>query len=230
LSVFRNILALSFGFLVLGGLGDALAAFPAPAPFGSSGTASVTFDGLQFSVSAASCTYTQNGSVQSSCAGSGDQLAIIASNRGQPTLAIEPISASNALSCTHCGGATSLHFTLVVTRASGSSATVTSFSNALSGSGTSNVYSNVSYTGGGSANVTLASPTNSATFSNALPSSMSFTVNLGLGAFTTGTLSLAMDALHFSPAPEPASIALIATGLTGLTVVRRRVRRNRSLR
>jgi hypothetical protein len=75
----------------------------------------------------------------------------------------------------------------------------------------------------------MASPINSATLTSDLSgnSTMSFTVNLGLNARNPGTLQLAMDALHFSPAPEPASIALLATGLTGLMAARRHIKRDR---
>jgi len=70
-----------------------------------------------------------------------------------------------------------------------------------------------------SSTVTFDKTTSSFTFVDAL------TVN-SAGAVLGDTLNLNAVRLRFQPAPEPASIALFATGLFGLTAVRRRFSRS----
>jgi hypothetical protein len=75
-----------------------------------------------------------------------------------------------------------------------------------------------------SATSNLSIPSTTVNFTNTL-SSFSFDDQLldSTGSGTPGdTLTLTNVALLFQPAPEPASIALFATGLVGLTAVRRR--------
>jgi hypothetical protein len=238
-------MALAFAFLVLGGMGRAHALLPAGVDLINGN--SVTFDGLSFTISG--CTLSLNGGSANTCTNTGtgdnnDLLQITNSRRGQPTIAVlgngtgnaggsgSIAKGSNALACNNCAGVSELMFTLTLQRASGKSSTVTSFSNAIVGgspTGSTSVISNVTYNGtGATANVTLGSPTASASFSNALTGSspITFAVDLKLLGNGTSILALATESLHFSPAPEPASIALVVTGLTGLVAARRHIKRN----
>jgi hypothetical protein len=75
-----------------------------------------------------------------------------------------------------------------------------------------------------SATSNLSTPSTTVNFTNTL-SSFSFDDQIldSTGSGTPGdTLTLTNVALLFQPAPEPASIAMFATGLVGLTAVRRR--------
>jgi hypothetical protein len=59
----------------------------------------------------------------------------------------------------------------------------------------------------------------------ASPNAANFTINLGVTGVAGDTLQLTNVKLLLNPAPEPASIALVATGLMGLVAVRRRFSR-----
>jgi hypothetical protein len=186
-------------------------------------------DGLTFTVAA--CSYEANG-VQSSCAALDDSLSLVRSNRGAPTIEVIGHNGSNALSALPNSGLTQLTFTLdVIKTGPGSSAAVNVFSNAITGGSPAqspNVSSNMSYLTY-TANTTLAAPdAGSAMFASPALTAvnpMAVSLTLGLSAGSATTLTLAADALHFSPAPEPASIALLATGVAGLASVRRRFKK-----
>jgi hypothetical protein len=244
-SFFSKITALTFALLLLGGLSHASAQLPAGVDLINGN--SVTFDGLSFTVSG--CTLSLNGGTANACTNTGtgdtnDLLQITNSRRGEPTIEVlgngtgtaggsgSVAKGSNALACNNCLSASELKFTLTLQQAQGKTPAVTSFSNAIVGgtpTGSTSVISNVTYNGtGATANVTLGSPTASASFSNALTSAspISFAVDLKLMGNGSSILALAAEALHFSPAPEPASIALLVTGLAGLVAARRHIKRS----
>lgn len=223
-----SLLIFAFFTLVAGGharassIGDSVAL---------SSTSALIYDGLSFQIS--SCTYTLNGAVESSCSVSNDVLEISASNRGTPTIEIIGNSGSAALSCTNCTGSTSLDVTIKVKRASSKASTITTVSNAITGTASTSVTSKLYYP-----TATLLSTENGSTalssgavaVTNGLTgtsSSMSFTVDLGLAADNTGVLALSTDRLNFSPAPEPTTLALLCAGLVGLTAARGRSKGNR---
>lgn len=242
---FRKNTALALAFLLLSGLGHAQAQIRSPVDLIDGN--SLSFDGLSFTISG--CTLSLKGGAADSCTSTGvgdtnDLLEISGSRRGRPTIEVlgngtgtaggsgSVAKGSNALVCNKCTSASELKFTLTLAPANGKAPTVTGFSNAIIGGtsvGTNSVTSNASYTGvgGGSANVTLANPTASATVSNALPTTMAFAVDLRLAPNASSILALSTEALHFSPAPEPGSIALLLAGMTGLVAARRYIRSNR---
>lgn len=240
MGILKKITALLFALFVLGVVNHANAQLPAAVSLVSGST--VTFDGLQFTVS--SCSFRSNGTT-STCSAANDLLQVVASNRGTPTIEIlgngsgtdggtgSIAKGSAALACNACTGTSLLTVTIGVKRASGKASTITAFSNAITGNITnSGITSKVYY-----ATNTLKSSENAATklssgtiaITNALTSTsstMSFKVTLGLSAYSSGVLALNSDRLNFSPAPEPATIALFGVGLVGLTTVRRRLKRN----
>ncbi len=229
-------------FFMLGAADRANATFPSVDLVANN---SVTYDGLTFTVS--TCTLASNTATATNCstaAGAGqanDRLEVVASNRGTPTIEIVGngsgstggtaiAKGSAALACNLCSNTSTLSVRLDVTRAPTTSSTITAFSNAITANAqNSGITSQATYTGTGggtsteNASTLLSSGTIAVT--NALPTTMSFTVTLGLAAYSSGVLALSTDSLHFSPAPEPATIAVFGAGLAGLTAVRRRLKR-----
>lgn len=193
------------------------------------------YDGLQFTIS--NCNYSVNNVAQSNCKNA-DIEAEVFSNRGQPTIEFLGnglgSNGSAALRGTPgSGNTTSVNFRLAVAViASGKTGykagtTLTGASNALSESGYvsgTTIYADAVCTAGCS-NLNTSTPTTLFAASPVFASqNLSLTVTLGLSGNGSSTLVLNDAALHFSPAPEPATIALLATGLTGLLIFRRRFR------
>lgn len=248
LAILKKIAALAFASFVLGAMTDAYAQSIGTHVNLVSGQ-TVTYDGLSFKISA--CTFSSNGSTATNCSTSGtgqtnDYLEIVASNRGTPTIEIIGNGSGNAggtavakgsaaLACNKCTAASTLDVTIQVKRASGTASTVTSFSNAITGNTASSGITSAAYY----PNTTLLSTENASTnlasgpiaIANGLSNTssvMTFKVDLGLAAFTTGALALNTNRLNFSPAPEPAAIALFCVGLVGLTAARHRFTRKRA--
>lgn len=205
-----------------------IAGVPAHAQTYFAGNNSVSASGLTFSI--ASCTYTASG-VTSTCSGLPDTLLVEGSGRGGATIEVIGTGSSAALTGKTTSGLIQLAFTLNVTKTNpNSNVTVTNFSNAIAGTPSlSSVSSNMVYNSY-TANTTLAAPSaSSGSFTSPILTSanpMSVNMTLGLATGSSTTLALSNDVLHFSPAPEPGSIALLGTGLSGLIAIRRRLRKS----
>jgi hypothetical protein len=229
----KKLLVVTFMLCALGVWNHAEAAFPTAVTLITGH--SISYDNLTFTVS--SCTYVSDGS-NSSCSTLGDKLEVVASNRGQPTFEIIGGGTGNASNALYSGntrnGPTSLTVGFTITETSNNNhTTVTSFSNAITGTSSSSVTSNEVYSTYAADSIVSSAPTTSAgPFTSPLTSSggtMSVSLTLGLASGSTTALQLATDALHFSPAPEPATFALLGTGLAGLTAAKRRRRSKRDI-
>ena len=192
------------------------------------GELSFAITGCTFSTPTASTCGSDNAAVYGISSGRGGTLIGIGATGGYGSSAIYSGSSTNKVNDT-------LTFTLTVTPLTGSRG-VSSVTQTLAGTASSSglngdvtsVLSAFTPTGSpGSITVNPGSTTAADTFTlQGVGQSAHFTVTMNMNAstLTTGqTLALNSVALLFNPAPEPGSIALFATGLIGLTTVRRRI-------
>src|ERR1019366_2659363 len=204
---------------------------------------SFSIDGLKLTVSG--CTITGGSYTSSSCAG--DELVATSGNRGGITFQIQNYggTASAALDDTSSHHTVTMAYTIVVADNS-SSKVVIGATETLIGENNISVgtclrsCSTPGATGSSLFSVTASpnplvdtlavlgtnpqtAPVNSSTL-NSNSFTLSETLSLNAGGFTNGGLKINTLALHFTTTPEPASITIMALGLGGLAVARRRRR------
>jgi hypothetical protein len=202
-----------------------------------------TFGGLSFSISGCGYDSTTAFGTFTSCGTSTSpldnaEIVGISAGRGGTTIEIAPITGSSIYTRTQSKEIRELSFVLKVTPAltSGGLSAIQNTISASDGSVTADnalVSSTLSaFTGvtpspaSITSNIgTVATNTSFALTKN--PSSLSFNVDLRVANTGAGaeTLTLSNVVLRFTPAPEPASIALLLSGLSGLAAVRRRLGR-----
>ena len=193
-------------------------------------------DGLQFTV-ATGCSANGTGG----CSGADIEVAFDGSRRGAPTIEFLDNGSGNPSAALSANHPENVSFTLTIAPVAvgqpgyEKGTVVYSVSNAITGNanGTAgtNVFAdvscvNTSVCGTNPANANLSVASSAISFA-ASSQSITLSINLGLTGNNGTTLTLATDALHFSPAPEPASIALFVSGLAGLTAIRRRFKPHR---
>jgi hypothetical protein len=191
--------------------------------------ASFVFDDLTFTISNCTSTISGNcGAIEMKATSSATGAAIEFLGNGGTY-------GSNISSVTNKSGSYQIDFTLTVsgtgrTRISSVSSAVTGNSSSIGSSLTLSGVTGCKTTGGynsGSACDNFSIGGNPATTTFGAVSSISINYALGLNASTGQTITLANTSAIFSPAPEPASIAILAVGLTALAGVRQRTRRLR---
>jgi hypothetical protein len=203
---------------------------------------SISFDGLTFTV--LSCNVSIMAVSQNNC-GTGNVMTQVITSSGAEIEFLNPTSGS-LISLVSAGGTNTnqwsdLTVNITVTpTVSGSRTSVTSLSAAVTGSVTntstenSKVTASVTptpgYPGGASLAAVIASigtPVSS-TFSWLSPMEVTYDLraNASRGTSAGDVLTLANTTTIFNPAPEPASIALLATGVSGLIATRRKRKRN----
>lgn len=175
-----------------------------------------------------------------SCGGCGSlEIEAIFNGRGGTEIEILSSNASGIFSNNAGQANSSISFGLTVNLLAGNGG-ISSVTNILAGSASKTAnYGNVTsalssfspMTVAGSPTSNLNTPTTAATFSLVSSgSSFSFTDTLSDNSFNAtqaDTLVLSNVKLLFNPAPEPATIALFATGMAGLAAARTRKRSGR---
>jgi len=195
---------------------------------------SLTYDGLTYTVSA--CVFVLAGTAQSSCSSANAELQVVGtgSHASIEVLNVTPGAALMSLASTAGNTYSDLTFDVTVTAPS-SSRTVNGASIAETGTGvagyatqvTSSATIGIPGTNFSSNMTSLTSPSAAVSFAPFNPTvtaPLTFNVDLKVSTMpgtggNKGTITLNNTLLH---APEPASIALFGTALTGLAAIRRR--------
>ena len=193
---------------------------------------SYTFSGLNITVSG--CSYYLSGASQTSCSTDNLELKQVSTGRGTVTIDILPTSGSVIYSSAS-SGLTGVQYTLSLTTNEPATATISSVTMQTKGTNTGGVENNFFETW--SSNELIASIAQNATSSTCTQSaggtscalaltgggnSLSITGGLLVAGGPGQGLSLTSAAYTFATVPEPVPAALLATGLAGLVVVRRR--------
>jgi hypothetical protein len=189
-----------------------------------------TYGNLSFAIG--SCSFTLMGSA-TSCSSDGTQIETVSSGRGGTEIEILSPTGSYAQAAGLAN--TILSFNMTVSDLTGSRglSSITNILSATAGNSLDKSLISVALSGfnvsasPGSAVSNAGTLTTSASFA-LTKSPVSFNVSIALGtsgAQSGDTLTFNNVKLLFQPAPEPASIAVLLTGLGGLAAVRRRFRR-----
>jgi hypothetical protein len=186
----------------------------------------VTFGAVSYTISG--CTYVKNGSSSATCGSTNDLQLVAVEHRGVVSLEVEGTGVgsfgSNIFTSSGASGTDTV--TLTLTAAGLPHNTAYTVSSAISGTSNLSSYNGDVYAkyvkGTANANVTLAAATNSASFTSSGSGSLAITETIGLTPVAGSTLVLANTTLYFPQVPEPASIAVLSSGIAGLTAIRRR--------
>jgi hypothetical protein len=194
---------------------------------------SFTYGDTSFTISG--CNYSAG-----ACTADNAKIITVFNGRGGTEIEIAPQNGSAIFSNAVNAANTTLRFTLKVTPLAGSRG-LSAIQNILAGSAGVPDSGNTRVTSLLDSFSVVGSPTSISSNLNTTSTGTSFaltsspvTFNVSLAVASSGTtgadtLQLNNVKLWFTPAPEPASIALVATGLIGLSAARRRSRRTPAL-
>jgi hypothetical protein len=198
----------------------------------ATGNSVTTANGLTYTITG--CTYILSGVAQSSCATDNADLETSGAGRSAIMEVLSATPGGSVLSLAGTGTQTysDLTFDLTVTSTS-PGVSLTSFTDMLAGSGSSAAAAEV--TAGVSSSSTspninlttsLSNLTDTASFTafNTATAPISLNVDLKVTTIPGNDGGITLTSVTYQ-APEPASIALFGTALTGLVAVRRRLKR-----
>jgi hypothetical protein len=197
----------------------------------------LTYNGLTYTIS--SCGYVLAGAGQSGCGPAGAELEGVGSGPGASIEVIDSTPSTALLSLAGASGNTLTYSDISLSLTVTSTAPLTTISkltdtlagtgNTAGGLGVSSAVTSSSTTPNINLTTNLSNLTDTATFASfntttAAPP-LYLSVDLKVSTLQTGNQGLVTLTSATFQAPEPASIALFATAVTGLAAVRRRSRR-----